>query len=149
MENRAEFNRTAKACTQQHAIAGGGAAALRHQLQSLEAQLESSRGYADATRACLAAAEQGIAALEAVRSELQDRVAALEGSAASQAVAISDDDCFVVSSSPEAALPFGAQPGDAPAVIQLLEMGFERSRVLQALASNGDNVEMAIMALLG
>jgi hypothetical protein len=77
MENRAEFNRTAKACTQQHAIAGGGAAALRHQLQSLEAQLESSRGYADATRACLAAAEQGIAALEAVRSELQDRVAAL------------------------------------------------------------------------
>jgi uncharacterized coiled-coil protein SlyX len=127
--------------------------ALRHQLQSLAAQLESSRGDADATRACLAAAEQGIAALEAVRSELQDRVAALEGSAASQAVAISD-----VSSSPEAALPCGgggggggggAQPGDAPAVIQLLEMGFERSRVLQALASNGDNVEMAIMALLG
>ena len=88
MENRAEFNRTAKAWTQQHAIAGGGAAAA-------------------------------------------------------------DDGCFVVSSSPEAALPFGAQPGDAPAVIQLLEMGFERSRVLQALASNGNNVEMATMALLG
>ena len=127
--------------------------ALRHQLQSLAAQLESSRGDADATRACLAAAEQGIAALEALRSELQDRVAALEGSAASQAVAISD---FVVSSSPEAALPCGgggggggAQPGDAPAVIQLLEMGFERSRVLQALASNGNNVERATMALLG
>jgi uncharacterized UBP type Zn finger protein len=34
-------------------------------------------------------------------------------------------------------------------VIQLLEMGFERSRVLQALASNGNNVERATMALLG
>jgi hypothetical protein len=28
-------------------------------------------------------------------------------------------------------------------------MGFERSRVLQALASNGNNVERATMSLLG
>ena len=88
MENRPEFNRTARAWTQRHAMAGGAAAG-------------------------------------------------------------GDDDCFVVSSSPKPALPFGAQPGDAPAVIQLLEMGFERSRVLQALASNGNNVERATMALLG
>ncbi len=91
MENRAEFNRTARAWTQRHAIEGGAAAAA----------------------------------------------------------AADDDDCFVVSSSPKPALPFGAQPGDTPAVVQLLEMGFERSRVLQALASNGNNVERATMALLG
>ncbi len=88
MENRAEFNRTARAWTQRHAMEGGAAAAH-------------------------------------------------------------DDDCFVVSSSAKPALPFGAQAGDSPAVIQLLEMGFERSRVLQALASNGNNVERATMSLLG
>ena len=87
MENRAEFNRTARAWTQRHAVEGGAAAAA-------------------------------------------------------------DDDCVVVSSS-RPALPFGAQPGDSPAVLQLLEMGFERGRVMQALASNGNNVERATMALLG
>jgi hypothetical protein len=88
MENRAEFNRTARAWTQRHAMSGGAASSA-------------------------------------------------------------DDDCFVVSSSPKPALPFGAQPGDSPAVLQLLEMGFDRARVLQALASNGNNVERATMALLG
>ena len=87
MENRPEFNRTARAWTQRHAVEGGAAAAA-------------------------------------------------------------DDDCVVVSSS-RPALPFGAQPGDSPAVLQLLEMGFERGRVMQALASNGNNVERATMALLG
>ncbi len=88
MENRAEFDRTARAWTQRHAIAGGGSAAA-------------------------------------------------------------DADCFVVSSSPKSALPFGAQPGDSAAVLQLLEMGFDRARVLKALATNGNNVERATMALLG
>jgi hypothetical protein len=31
----------------------------------------------------------------------------------------------------------------------LLEMGFERSRVLHALAANGNNIERATMSLLG